>query len=271
MIGTCCDRSRCLISSASSKPSSSGIWTSSRMQANRRGAGSPSAPRRRTSTRHELVTERLEHRLAARAGSPRGRRRAGCSRTMLPALMRTSPQRPRRNGGISSSCRMASAAVAASAASGIARLSDVAGSWTIATPPRSLIARVRGAVGVRAREHDADAPFAVRVRCRVEQHVDRRPRISAPARRSRARDDRPRRARDSRAARGRRDRARAVSCRWVSDHAPCVVLRAALEREISGIDWHDAVRRRSAGVRRRAGRRVAGSTRRGLPKTSRSR
>ena len=118
-----------------------------------------------------------------------------------------------------------------------------------------------GAVGVRAGEHDADHALAVGVGGRLEQHVDRRPRVlhgRVGRERERAR---PRRAGGSPAARGRRGRARAASLSSASHTtAARVALQQAREQRRRRTRRRGAARRRSAGARRAAGRRAAGSS-----------
>ena len=175
MIGMCCERSRCLISSASSKPSSSGIWTSSRMHAKSSSSSSFSAAVAR-GDRDEPVPERLEDRLEREQVLL-----AVVDEQDVRALRRLTSRTSRRGRrGTPGSPRAAGPrrpTVAAIAASGIVRRSDVAGSCTIATPPRSLI-RARPAAPssfapVRTMP-TARSPYVVGGR--LEQDVDRRPR-----------------------------------------------------------------------------------------------
>ena len=201
-----------MISVASSKPSSSGICTSSRMQAKSSSRSSFSAAVAR-GDRDEPMPERLEDRLEREQvllavvdeQEARALRR---SRADLGAeaveerrdLARAAARRPRTSRR---SRRRASCAAPRST-----------GSCTIATPPQSLILReARCAVLVRTRQHDADGALAVG-RLRPTRTARRSTVVrTAPARRSTARGGRPPRARDSREARCRRGRARAASCR----------------------------------------------------------
>ena len=201
-------RSRCLISAAVSKPSSPGIWTSSRITAKssrgaaraapprpsrrRRASGRAArgSPRARAGSRGRSSTSRTFAGgigLTRRSSRPCGRRRASDGPDLLErqdARRRARARAPRRH------------LARARPSPGPARSRRRRASLDPREPARAVL--------VRAGEDDADQPLAVRVGRRLEEHVDRRAARSARARRSRARSSRARPAGGSRAARGRR-------------------------------------------------------------------
>ena len=210
----CRVRSRCLISSAVSKPSSPGIWTSSRITAKSScaaGTRSASSPDVRAD---ELVAERLEDRLEREQVLRRSSTRSsdGISAGAL-AQLRSSVDEQRRDLARAAGRALAARrARARRAASRRARPSP--------GPGRSRRRRARAiareparAVVVRAGQDDADAALAVGV-----GGATRRARRSTGARTGRAvgreREAlRARRAGGSRAARCRRAAARSRPCR----------------------------------------------------------
>ena len=181
----CRVRSRCLISSAVSKPSMPGIWTSSRMTAKSSAGAALRAPRR-PSARARAAGRAARGSPRARRGSRAGRRRAGCwpAASLTPGLL---PPARRRRG------RAGQRPISASGEHGVGLggrerggrhlgASALAGSCTIATPPRCLIrARPARPVVVRARQH---------ARRSAARGTRRRP--TRRGRRSRAARSRPR-------------------------------------------------------------------------------
>ena len=181
MIGVCRERSRWRISAAVSNPSMPGIWTSSRMTAkswssSRLSASAPDWPgpgsgrgRRgwppaRGGSPGRSSTMRMSTLVIMRMGQPRRRRAESGQQRRDPRQRQDVVGGAGRQGGVGHGPALGRRGL----------LDDDQAAAPL--DPR----RPRGPVPAGPGQDHADGPLAVRIGRRLEEHVDRRPRVADP-------------------------------------------------------------------------------------------